>query len=142
MTSEGHILTAAHTFLGPKPSKNPDPNAPPMTLMYGHEDQRHKGFPRFGNDGDELCYIDELIIVIGTYTEEGKPSQWQYHAELLTPPALLKVFNGMQRYVTVCNRPTHYVTVCNGMKRLASRSGARRWAGSSTWRCSSSRARS
>ncbi|KAL1500320.1 hypothetical protein AB1Y20_012986 [Prymnesium parvum] len=90
VSGEGHILTAAHGFLGPKPSP---PSAGKrtiqvMSVMFGMNTPLY-GYPRFGEPGDELRDIEHLLIAIGMYSGERAPARWAYSAELLTPPRVL-----------------------------------------------------
>ena len=66
VSGDGHILTAAHTFLGPMPNGRPNQEPPPLSVMFGHP---VTGFPRFGHGGsgedDEFSRPEELMIAIG-----------------------------------------------------------------------------
>ena len=87
VSRQGHILTAAHPFLGPQPNGDIHQNPPPMSVMYGDP---LIGWPRFGQGGKELALVANLVIAIGVFDGDEEPSRWRYQAELLTKPELLK----------------------------------------------------
>eukprot|EP00966_Prymnesium_polylepis_P159546 3687121-Prymnesium_polylepis.1 len=86
VSEDGHILTAAHNFLGPARNLS-NPQIRRMSVIFGDS---KTGYPRFGSPTDELSDIEHLVIAIGVYSGEAQPSEWKYYARMVTPPIVLK----------------------------------------------------
>lgn len=84
VSHKGHILSAAHLFVGPLPPEGGWVAGAPLPFSQMYSDAA--GVPRFqGRSVDK-----NLIICIGMYEADEKPCRWMYKATLLTPPELLK----------------------------------------------------
>ena len=66
VSGEGHVLTAAHTFLAMTEQ------FPRNGQLYGLREPQH------------------VMIVVGLYQSEGEAARWRHRAELLTPASLLR----------------------------------------------------
>ena len=75
----GHILTAAHIFVGPKPNGPLAKDSLAFTQMYPNEEEIPI-LPRFEGRNE----WKELVICIGRFVADEKPCEWAYTAKLLT----------------------------------------------------------
>ena len=83
VSDHGHILTAAHLFVGPKPRNGS--SVTPFSQMYSD------GLvPRFRGRS-----ISDAVIAIGVYVSDDEPAVWKYYADLLTPFGLLTAKEGL-----------------------------------------------